>query len=43
MYDQAVEETDDKVEEQLSQGNPESDGMEATDEEKIPLGASDGF
>ena len=43
LYDQAGEETDDKVEEQLSQGNPESDGMEATDEEKIPLGDSDGF
>ena len=43
LDDQAGEETDDKVEEQLSQGNPESDGMEATDEEKIPLGDSDGF
>ena len=43
LYDQAGEETDEKVEEQLSQGNPESDGMEATDGERIPLGDSDGF
>ena len=43
LYDQAGEETDDKVEEQLSQGNLESDGMEATDDERIPLGDSDGF
>ena len=43
LYDQAGEVTDDKVEDQFSQGNPESDGMEATDEEKIPLGDSDGF
>ena len=43
LYDQAGEETDEKVEEQLSQGNLESDGMEATDDERIPLGDSDGF
>ena len=42
-YDQAGEETDEKVENQLSQGDLESDGMEATDEERIPLGDSDGF
>ena len=43
LYDQAGEVSDDKVEDQCSEGNPESDGMEATDEEKIPLGDSDGF
>ena len=30
-----------KVEKQLSQGDLESDGMEATDDERIPLGDSD--
>ena len=43
LYDQAGEETDEKGEEQLSQGDLESDGMEATDDERIPLGDSDGF
>ena len=43
LYDQAGEETDEKVEKQLSQGDLESDGMEATDDERIPLGDSDGF
>ena len=43
LYDQAGEVSDDKVEDPCSEGNPESDGMEATDEEKIPLGDSDGF
>ena len=32
-----------KVEKQLSQGDLESDGTEATDDERIPLGDSDGF
>ena len=43
LYDQAGEETDEKVEKQLSQGDLESDGMEATDDERVPLGDSDGF
>ena len=43
LYDQAGEETDEKVEKHLSQGDLESDGMEATDDERIPLGDSDGF
>ena len=43
LYDQAGEETDEKDEQQLSQGDLESDGMEATDDERIPLGDSDGF
>ena len=43
LYDQAGEETDEKVEKQLSQGDFESDGMEVTDDERIPLGDSDGF
>ena len=42
LYDQAGEETDEKVEKQLSQGDLESDGMEATDDERIPLGDSGG-
>ena len=41
--EQAGEETDEKIEQQLSQGDLESDGMEATDDERIPLGDSDGF
>ena len=36
LYDQAREETDEKAEQQLSQGDLESDGMEATDDERIP-------
>ena len=43
LYDQAGEETDEKAEQQVSQGDLESDGMEATDDERIPLGDSDGF
>ena len=43
LYDQAGEDTDEKVEKQLSQGDLESDGMKATDDERIPLGDSDGF
>ena len=38
LYDQAGEETDEKAENQLSQGDFESDGMEDTDDERIPLG-----
>ena len=36
LYDQAGEETYEKVEQQLSQGDLESYGMEATDDERIP-------
>ena len=43
LFDQAGEETDEKVEKQHSQGDLESNGMEATDDERIPLGDSDGF
>ena len=43
LYDQIGEETDEKAEQQLSQGDLESDVMEATDDERIPLGDSDGF
>ena len=43
LYDQAGQETDEKVEQQLSHNDLESDGTEATDDERIPLGASDGF
>ena len=43
LYDQAGEETDEKAEQQLSPIDLESDGMEATDDERIPLGDSDGF
>ena len=43
LYEQAGEGTDEKAEQQLSQGDLESDGMEATDDERIPLGDSDGF
>ena len=43
LYEQTGEETDEKIEQQLSQGDLESDGMEATDDERIPLGGSDGF
>ena len=43
LYDQAGEETDDKAEPQPSQGDLESDGMDATDDERIPLRDSDGF
>ena len=42
LYDQAGEETDEKIEQQLYQVDLES-GMEATDDERIPLGDSDGF
>ena len=40
---QGGEETDEKAEQQFSQGDLESDGMEATDDERILLGDSDGF
>ena len=43
LYDQAGKETDEKVEQQLSHNDLESDGTEATDDERIPLGDSDGF
>ena len=43
LCDQAGEDTDEKAEQQLSEGGLESDGMEATDDERIPLGDSDGF
>ena len=38
LYDQAGEATDEKVEKQLSQGDLESDGMEATDDERDSFG-----
>ena len=43
LYDQAGKETDDKAEPQPSQGDLESEDMDATDDDRILFGDSDGF